>query len=99
MYRLSWDAGYHGENDAQGKTDIEDAVDNFSAKSAADREAFQKLSTKNAQPHITLTNIQAESSYLQQQVPKMQDHVMFMEITPQQQYHISFQQNLPSIPP
>ena len=64
------DAGYHGANLAQGKTDTEDAVENVSVTSAADREAFQKLSTTNTQLHTNPINSQDESAYLQKQVQK-----------------------------
>ena len=60
MQRLAQYVGYHGANVAQGKTDIEDAVANFSVASAAYREAFQQLATTNVQIHTNLTNIQAE---------------------------------------
>ena len=56
------DAGYHGANLAQVKTDTEDAVENVSVTYAADREAFQKLSTTNTKLHTNPINSQDESA-------------------------------------
>jgi hypothetical protein len=81
MTTTARDAGYHHANAAINHSDessLASAAQDFAAASAADRNAFEQLTSTNGDLNIQLANMAVQNQQLQQQMQQLQQHVMFM---------------------
>jgi hypothetical protein len=87
MTSTARDAGYHANAaySDQDETSLASAAQDFAAASAADRAAFEQLTSTNGDLNSQVANMAVQNQQLQQQMNQLQQHMMFMAATPQQQ--------------
>jgi hypothetical protein len=84
MTSTAREAGYHA-NAAISDTDeasLASAAQDFAAASAADRSAFEQLTTTNGDLSSQVANMAVQNQHLQQQMSQMQQHMMCMASAP-----------------
>jgi hypothetical protein len=80
MTSTARDAGYHA-NAAILEADehsLASAAQDFAAASAADRSAFEQLTTTNGDLSTQVANMAVQNQQLQQQMSQLQHHMMYM---------------------
>jgi cobalamin biosynthesis Mg chelatase CobN len=83
MTSTACDAGYHANAAVDSdEASLASAAQDFAAASAADRSAFEELTTTNGDLSTQVANMAVQNQQLQQQMTQLQQHMMCMATSP-----------------